>query len=212
MISLRSVFKISYAITLLFLLPEFVSANTFSPDMVWGRWESQQASSCLRGGLPKVRPDVVLFIEPKLNKDNSAIRISVNKQVKSFSCVVPNLVKDELFLSVFYTFDVIPVHHDFLAKRTLMKKLTQAGITMEDFQFTLNGVGKAPDSYELNKMTMFLCNPFAIIDSPISFPDYFTTELTRQYLVYFEEGRMDLFFEEEMICPEDVTIMSFRKR
>ncbi|MCB0357390.1 MAG: hypothetical protein KDD40_10300 [Bdellovibrionales bacterium] len=184
-----------------------------------GKWHNQQAVSCLNGSEAKLKPNVILSIRVNRVAPNSnAIRIQVNKQVIPFACFIPKLVEGSFLLTVKYSFDAyLPDDFRDVSVNSsreldlLQKLLFQANLNPEDIHLILKGVGTKPTSYSLNENVMLMCDPFAALNSPISFPEYFSEELQRSYFVGFQGKSLKLYFMENNICPQSVTVMNFQK-
>ena len=73
------------------------------------------------------------------------------------------------------------------------------------------GLSRQPLDSFVDEWSFMICNPLLALTSGIKFPEYFQTELHRNYFIKTNEDGFELMFIEDRICENDITKMSFKR-
>lgn len=159
---------------------------------ITGEWESLEIRCIgMKDPTPKIeisgifqphsRLHVEAFQGASVAGEPSLYRVS--KSVTQKSCQNPGVVSEDLLSSSFVA-SAQKVKRD--AATNDMRSLVLQGLELID--------------YKINRNALYACHPLIAALSYIQFPEYFTREATRPYLVHLSGDNLLVYFKDTDVC------------
>ncbi len=183
--------RLNQTLTLLFLFTGTVAQAGEARDIT-GEWESLEIRCIgMKDPTPKIeisgvfQPHSRLHVEALLGVSGSGepSLYRVSKSVTQKSCQNPGLASEDLLNSSFVA-SAQKVKRD--AATNDMRSLVLQGLELID--------------YKINRNALFACHPLIAALSYIQFPEYFTREATRPYLVHLSGDNLLVYFKDADVC------------
>lgn len=184
--------RLNRALTLLLLFVG-TSAHAGEARDITGEWESLEIRCIgMKDPTPKIeisgvfQPHSRLHVEALQGAVSSSGEPSlyrVSKSVTQKSCQNPGLASEDLLNSSFVA-SAQKVKRD--AATNDMRSLVLQGLELID--------------YKINRNALFACHPLIAALSYVQFPEYFTREATRTYLVHLSGDNLLVYFKDADVC------------
>jgi len=117
----------------------------------------------------------------------------VSKSVTQKSCQTPGAASEDLLSSSFVA---------------SAQKVKRDPVTNDMRSVVLQGLELI--DYKINRNALFACHPLIGALSYIQFPEYFTHEATRPYLVHLSGDKLLIYFKDPDVCSSGYTRAIYR--